>query len=274
MNEMQKFINIQLDIVEKRFNKRFNELEQKLSLTNGYQKTDNEAIRKQEKQIEALETSLESLAKEAGKKVAELRRKFDTSNESWDEWLTKQDKQLAELKAFKDTLIDDTVNAVDKVENEIKELKEEVHSITVNIMNWQDAWVKVSNSYLTFNDKVDENREVLRELIDRITETLSGEIEDQSLEWFITQTNELLAKLDGEKTSAPLHPSPPLNTKPFTPKEEIDPELMKRIMSHEIEPMRKDGEKPLIMIMCNECDLYGECDHQGAYKKDGKWCYE
>lgn len=25
---------------------------------------------------------------------------------------------------------------------------------------------------------------------------------------------------------------------------------------------------------CNECDLYGECDHQGAYQKDGKWCYE
>jgi len=25
---------------------------------------------------------------------------------------------------------------------------------------------------------------------------------------------------------------------------------------------------------CNECELYGECDHQGAYKKDGKWCYE
>ena len=25
---------------------------------------------------------------------------------------------------------------------------------------------------------------------------------------------------------------------------------------------------------CNKCDLYGECDHQGAYQKDGKWCYE
>ncbi|KKM90408.1 hypothetical protein LCGC14_1239120, partial [marine sediment metagenome] len=25
---------------------------------------------------------------------------------------------------------------------------------------------------------------------------------------------------------------------------------------------------------CIECELYGECDHQGAYKKDGKWCYE
>jgi len=97
---------------------------------------------------------------------------------------------------------------------------------------------------------------------------------NKNLEWIVPVCDKLLAKLDGEKTSAPLHPSPPLNTKPFTPKEEIDPELMKRIMSHEIEPMRKDGEKPLIMIMCNECDLYGECDHQGAYKKDGKWCYE
>ena len=25
---------------------------------------------------------------------------------------------------------------------------------------------------------------------------------------------------------------------------------------------------------CNECNLYNECDHQGAYIKDGKWCYE
>jgi len=27
-------------------------------------------------------------------------------------------------------------------------------------------------------------------------------------------------------------------------------------------------------IDCNKCNLYAECDHQGAYKKDGKWCYE
>lgn len=25
---------------------------------------------------------------------------------------------------------------------------------------------------------------------------------------------------------------------------------------------------------CNKCELYGECDHQGVYKKDGKWCYD
>jgi len=25
---------------------------------------------------------------------------------------------------------------------------------------------------------------------------------------------------------------------------------------------------------CSKCELYGECDHLGAYKKDGKWCYE
>lgn len=25
---------------------------------------------------------------------------------------------------------------------------------------------------------------------------------------------------------------------------------------------------------CSQCNLYGECDHQGAYIKDGKWCYE
>lgn len=25
---------------------------------------------------------------------------------------------------------------------------------------------------------------------------------------------------------------------------------------------------------CGVCDSYGMCDHQGAYKRDGKWCYE
>lgn len=26
---------------------------------------------------------------------------------------------------------------------------------------------------------------------------------------------------------------------------------------------------------CDNCDFWGLCDHQGAYKtKDGKWCYE
>ncbi len=26
--------------------------------------------------------------------------------------------------------------------------------------------------------------------------------------------------------------------------------------------------------LCKGCKFYGECDHQGAYQKDGKWCYE
>jgi len=25
---------------------------------------------------------------------------------------------------------------------------------------------------------------------------------------------------------------------------------------------------------CDKCDDYGECDHQGAYKIEGKWCFE
>jgi len=25
---------------------------------------------------------------------------------------------------------------------------------------------------------------------------------------------------------------------------------------------------------CKDCELYRECDYQGAYQKDGKWCYE
>lgn len=35
-------------------------------------------------------------------------------------------------------------------------------------------------------------------------------------------------------------------------------------------PQQTDSKPP----SCNKCNLYGECDHQGAYKKDGKWCYE
>lgn len=25
---------------------------------------------------------------------------------------------------------------------------------------------------------------------------------------------------------------------------------------------------------CDNCNLYGECDHQEAYQKNGKWCYD
>jgi hypothetical protein len=25
---------------------------------------------------------------------------------------------------------------------------------------------------------------------------------------------------------------------------------------------------------CDNCEFWGECDHQGAYKKEGKWCFE
>ncbi|MCK4976049.1 MAG: hypothetical protein KAS36_03880 [Anaerolineales bacterium] len=45
-----------------------------------------------------------------------------------------------------------------------------------------------------------------------------------------------------------------------------------------IEMLSEDGQKKLREILekkdCDDCDSYGQCDHQGAYKKDGKWCYE
>lgn len=25
---------------------------------------------------------------------------------------------------------------------------------------------------------------------------------------------------------------------------------------------------------CDNCQFYGECDHQGPYQKNNKWCYE
>lgn len=28
------------------------------------------------------------------------------------------------------------------------------------------------------------------------------------------------------------------------------------------------------IIDCERCELYSECDHQGAYKVEGKWCFE
>lgn len=28
------------------------------------------------------------------------------------------------------------------------------------------------------------------------------------------------------------------------------------------------------ILDCGKCKLYGECDHQGSYKKGGKWCFE
>jgi len=47
-------------------------------------------------------------------------------------------------------------------------------------------------------------------------------------------------------------------------------EIMAKINKRKIQPL----ESLIGKINCNQCNLYGECDHQGAYQKDGKWCYE
>ena len=39
-------------------------------------------------------------------------------------------------------------------------------------------------------------------------------------------------------------------------------------------PCRKCINNSEFIQSCSMCDLYGECDQIGAYKKDGKWCYE
>ena len=36
-------------------------------------------------------------------------------------------------------------------------------------------------------------------------------------------------------------------------------------------PLKTNSKPPK---SCNDCDFYGICDHQGAYKIDDKWCYE
>jgi hypothetical protein len=44
---------------------------------------------------------------------------------------------------------------------------------------------------------------------------------------------------------------------------------------------KKESKKPFVPMKdregwrpCHNCKFYGECDHQGAYQKDGKWCFE
>ena len=39
-----------------------------------------------------------------------------------------------------------------------------------------------------------------------------------------------------------------------------------------IEKIKKIMDKRI--RFCDSCDKYGECDHQGAYKQNGKWCFE
>ena len=75
-------------------------------------------------------------------------------------------------------------------EKDINELKEHKHPEIIG---------KKEIYNLDFISKNVE--EVLRELNDRLIETLSGEIEDQSLEWFIKESTELLEKLDSQGKS-------------------------------------------------------------------------
>jgi len=66
------------------------------------------------------------------------------------------------------------------------------------------------------------------------------------------------------------------------PEEEVKEELLEfkeQWKGNQSFPLlEQDSEQPSKKypqrVDCKKCDLYGECDHQGAYKKDGKWCYE
>jgi len=53
----------------------------------------------------------------------------------------------------------------------------------------------------------------------------------------------------------------------------------RRLVIIEYEVVKTEINRYDIMVKernfkCDECQLWGECDHQGAYYKNGKWCYE
>ena len=88
---------------------------------------------------------------------------------------------------FKDTLIDDTVNAVDKVENEISELKGQFIILMPHTV--------VKNS-----EKIDKVRDVLQELYLKV-ELIGGYVLDQGKFDYVFDDNywESKDKLGGDK---------------------------------------------------------------------------
>ena len=173
----------------------------------------------------------------------------DDKWEKMEDWEIKIHRRIEELERKQNNIIP-MIDQLDKgglIEQMIKEnaeLKE-----CLEIAAQRDKFLSDNDGLIIQEQK--NIKEVLRELILLIEQVLCNEIEGQSFEWLQQQNRELLAKLD-VRSAAHTVKTP----KGFT-KEEW--EIVER------EARKKD---------CNKCDLYGECDHQGAYQKDDKWCYE
>ena len=146
------------------------------------------------------------------------------------------EKLEKDLRMWKETMVNNTLTSFNhgrvhkRDRKQLLELKEDVYSIKADILNWQVAWVKVSNSYLKFNDRTIENREVLQEFFDK-----------QGYTYY-------LKKLSGDKsgakerkdelTSYPLRRNPEVN-------ESVQPESKpeKPISEIKLKPMEKKEPK-------------------------------
>ena len=120
------------------------------------------------------------------KQIKELKRKFETSNESWDEWLNKQDKRIEKIENIK---LQNTAKILNqnKIVADYAEFKEEL----------EEAFVRL-NHHSSFYPRFSKLEKTLRKLIKELRFTHEEKDNRTDAAWgFFYDT--LLEMLDGEK---------------------------------------------------------------------------
>jgi len=117
---------------------------------------------------------------------------------------------------------------------------------------------KIENLYMNVEDWKKVNKEIseLREYIDEHVKEIHTRSHNNA-----NKIQGQIAELNAEKT---------LESPYYACGEPKDHNDDRNLM--EVKHWRKTDSTP--SKYCDNCELYGECDHQGTYKKDGKWCYE
>lgn len=210
-----------------------------------------EAFEKVEKRLKELEKLLEW--KEG------LEKKFSTVEEYYEKALTEHEKHITE------DLLDPQIKLLkEKLEANLKARLPEADWVIVNknflemsseitelreSINGLKSWSREFEQ--THNFQLNEQRKWVRDLIYWLK--WKGNLQHDPMDMGLEQ---LLHRFDhGKKDIKKI-----LND----PKEVAKADIVRKVNLYS-PPEPKD---------CNKCPFYGECDHQGAYQKDGKWCYE
>lgn len=158
---------------------------------------------------------------------------------------------------------------LNRMDKELSELKEEL------ILGLDTRLSQVEEGFNAKLLDIEELKDVLREFLELQKDTHLQVLKSGATMYdYPNELDKLKKKLEGETASSASHtvrgilPEDQEEAKPHI-YEMKTPSKTVRFDLDKLDGYIKD-ETPF----CKMCELYGECDHQGAYQRDGKWCYE